>query len=548
MLGRPLKKLAFLQAVVSIFCTAASYGQVSLSCPSNMRALKKSSAFFQVIFDSSQDKAGSSKVNLLQGSSSGNALSVSSTKLPVSAVEQLPGIMSGHFPDIDLGTEQKYRYAYGGQATVLIPHDGKHVLRAIPNGQEKPVQKRQEKERELVARLRSKGLDKRIALPIHERQVDANGRTFIVQVFEKYDGALSDLYKTDAYKKLGFQQKGKLAAELAETIRQLHAAGLFHLDLKSDNILYRLKPDGSIELAVADIGLMRDPVTSGDDGAVRGTPFYISPTAIGGDVRDPRNDLYPLGVVFQELMTGDLVREAAQSEQARPKTPALPVPATDTAVFNWLLHGSESTPLQYHADLNVLVMPVQTRIAFPYIEENTSLVNRTERMARENMAVLGWFPFRNASEMATATAEAARQPEEFSKTFILQLFAEKPATNSSYNWKYNGPHAVQAMLSNDIFAGWIKTHADLLPATTRKQLLHELKDVYEAVQAAEKPGGSGTGTAGGYRVESSKNVTRPHLRLFLTDREHSFSLWFGRFLNGHNLEKLIAKLEPPKPK
>lgn len=546
-----LKQFTFLYGAVSIFLTASASGHQSVSC--NLTGIKSSGSFeFVDPGLNSQHAEPLSPRRLVPSSDfviiSRLDISTGGGPAPTSAIEQMPGIMGALFPDLDFGKKREYRYAQGGQATVIIPKDGKHVLRVVPNAEQAEVVQRQAKEQEVVARLREKGLSGRMALPIHERIIEANGRTFVVQAFEKYEGSLSDLYKTDRFQNLGYAEKVKLAAELAETVRQMHAASLFHLDLKSDNILYRIKPDGGIELAIADIGLMRDPQTSSNDGSIRGTPFYISPTAVGGNVKDPRNDLYPLGVVFQELMTGHLVREAAKSEEGRTKSPLLPGPASDTAIFEWLLRGGKEVPsLPAHVSPGQSIMPVHTRITFPYVEETSSIVNPKERTSRENLAVLGWFPFRGPGEMTAATAEAAKNPETFAKKFVSKVLVGNSLEGSSYNWSINGPHIVQAMLSNDVFGGWVLKHAGSLPLEVRQKLVKELKQVLEAVQLADKPGANGKGEVGAYRIENHDGPPAHFSRLYITNREVAFNIWFGRLVNGHHLEELIHSLEAQKP-
>jgi serine/threonine protein kinase len=91
--------------------------------------------------------------------------------------------------------------------------------------------------------------------------------------------------------------------QIAGALVAVHAAGLAHRDLKPANVMMR--PDGSIVLI--DFGLAKR-VDSGTQltnvGEVRGSPFYISPEQAEGAPVDQRSDLYSLGVMLYEMLTG----------------------------------------------------------------------------------------------------------------------------------------------------------------------------------------------------------------------------------------------------
>jgi eukaryotic-like serine/threonine-protein kinase len=105
---------------------------------------------------------------------------------------------------------------------------------------------------------------------------------------------------------------GKLApAQAAEILRQTlsalehaHARGIVHRDLKPENIL--ITRDGVVKLT--DLGLARAFADAKNTraGAITGTVQYLSPEQIRGEPADPRSDLYSLGIVAYELLTGEL--------------------------------------------------------------------------------------------------------------------------------------------------------------------------------------------------------------------------------------------------
>jgi len=91
--------------------------------------------------------------------------------------------------------------------------------------------------------------------------------------------------------------------QIAGALVAIHTAGLCHRDLKPANVMMR--PDGRIVLI--DFGLAKSiqsetQLTSA--GEVRGSPYYISPEQAEGAPVDQRSDLYSLGVIFYEMLTG----------------------------------------------------------------------------------------------------------------------------------------------------------------------------------------------------------------------------------------------------
>jgi serine/threonine protein kinase len=91
--------------------------------------------------------------------------------------------------------------------------------------------------------------------------------------------------------------------QMSGALAQVHSVGILHRDLKPGNVM--LRSDGS--LALIDFGLakrmrLREEIT--DSGEIFGTPYYMSPEQGRGNDIDARSDIYSLGVIFYELLTG----------------------------------------------------------------------------------------------------------------------------------------------------------------------------------------------------------------------------------------------------
>lgn len=96
-----------------------------------------------------------------------------------------------------------------------------------------------------------------------------------------------------------------ITAQIADALSYAHKKGYIHRDIKPANIMFR--EDGNAVLT--DFGIAKMQGTTGDltqMGYISGTPYYMSPEqATGNNEIDNRSDIYSLGVMFYEMLTGD---------------------------------------------------------------------------------------------------------------------------------------------------------------------------------------------------------------------------------------------------
>jgi eukaryotic-like serine/threonine-protein kinase len=202
-----------------------------------------------------------------------------------------------------------------------------------------------------------------------------------------------------------WQKACAITAQVADALVTAHTEGVVHRDLKPDNIL--LEPrEGGVELVkVLDFGIARVSAEAGQAvegaaptraltrlGTVMGTPGYMAPEQAVGEAVDHRADLYALGVVLWEMLTGqelfeghELTRIVTQQLTTDPPSvrettgdPTLPA-ALDAFVARLLARGPDDRPqsaLEVRDTLQQLALGTNTTGSIPLITGAHTSVNR----------------------------------------------------------------------------------------------------------------------------------------------------------------------------
>jgi serine/threonine protein kinase len=105
-------------------------------------------------------------------------------------------------------------------------------------------------------------------------------------------------------KKLPFDRAMRIAVAICEALEYIHSRGVVHRDLKPENIMV----DENDNIKLIDFGIAAKEgarrLTFGSLSQVMGTPEYISPEQVNGKRGDARSDIYSLGVMLYEMLTG----------------------------------------------------------------------------------------------------------------------------------------------------------------------------------------------------------------------------------------------------
>jgi serine/threonine-protein kinase len=192
--------------------------------------------------------------------------------------------------------------ATSGMATVFRAHDlddGKQVAIKIPHPEvegDPTLWERFRREEEIGTRIDHPGVMKVFPNP---------NRTHVYIVMEWVEGRLLRTILNET-KRLSPERAGRLSIAILNALEHIHANGVVHRDLKPENIM--VGPNDDIRLI--DFGI------AGSAGARRltfahfsqsmGTPDYISPEQVKGKRGDARSDIYAMGIMLYEMLTGQV--------------------------------------------------------------------------------------------------------------------------------------------------------------------------------------------------------------------------------------------------
>jgi eukaryotic-like serine/threonine-protein kinase len=149
------------------------------------------------------------------------------------------------------------------------------------------------------------------------------------------------------YGALPYRYATEIIAQLLSALEHVHAEGIVHRDIKPSNVLLTASGTGPPHARLADFGiaLVRGQVRLTSAGVVLGTAGYVAPEVLQGAEPGPRQDVYAVGKVARELLTGGTADQVA--DEAGP--PASP-PDVPPAVWDAVVAMSAAAPSQRPID------------------------------------------------------------------------------------------------------------------------------------------------------------------------------------------------------
>jgi eukaryotic-like serine/threonine-protein kinase len=200
-----------------------------------------------------------------------------------------PPVIPGYSIEKKIGESEK-AVVYLAESTALGTDVALKVSRASRDGDAE----RQALEREYKAIL---AIRHPAVVRIHDYGIEKGFEYLAMEYFPRGD------LKARMYFGVTEGETLRYLEQIAVALSVVHGAGLLHRDLKPPNVMLR----ESDEIALIDFGLARTLDGGGHStrtGVLRGSPYYMSPEQALGEELDARSDLYSLGVIYHEMLTG----------------------------------------------------------------------------------------------------------------------------------------------------------------------------------------------------------------------------------------------------
>ena len=216
--------------------------------------------------------------------------------------------------------ELREELGHGGMATVYRAYDPlfqRKVALKILNRElldDLDVRAGFERETRIIARLEHTAI-----VPVYDVGHDNNQLFFVMRYM-----AGGSLTKRIQSRSLSLSQMAHILQRVAAALDYAHDRGVVHRDLKPDNILF----DEYNNAYISDFGIAKltRAATRLTNSGIIGTPTHMSPEQAKGEDVDGRSDIYSLGVVLFEMLSGKMPYEARTPLGLALKHAAYPVP------------------------------------------------------------------------------------------------------------------------------------------------------------------------------------------------------------------------------
>lgn len=171
-------------------------------------------------------------------------------------------------------------------------------------------------------------------------------------------------------KRLGVRKACEIVLQVAEALHYIHKQNVVHCDIKTENILISEEEfEGKRSRMIAkllDFGLARSLTATRASTSLSGTPHYVAPERIRGEPASPASDVYGVGILLYELITGAVPWDGPVQKilaghlDEQPIPPSVTVDGLEPALETLILRALAKRPTERHKDMAAFIYELRT--------------------------------------------------------------------------------------------------------------------------------------------------------------------------------------------
>lgn len=242
-------------------------------------------------------------------------------------------------------------------------------------------------------------------------------------------------------KQLSARKACDITLQLAEALHYIHKQGVVHCDIKTENILISEEEHegkrSKTVIKLLDFGLARSLTASRASTSLSGTPHYVAPERIRGEPASPASDVYGVGILLYELLTGQVPWDGPVQKilaghlEERAKSPSLLIESgVDPALETLIYHALAKRPVERHKDMAAFLYELRTVMDMMGLSRRTRqgaakrvIIEQRSQNTRDELARIAYDACRLPLALLTPQAVIVRANPAFAR-FVMGVAVE----------------------------------------------------------------------------------------------------------------------------
>ena len=176
--------------------------------------------------------------------------------------------------------------------------------------------------------------------------------------------------------------------QLCSAVAEAHARGIIHRDIKPQNVI--VKSDGSVKILDFGIATAKGSMQLTQANNVMGSVHYLAPELAKGESASPQSDIYALGIVLYEMLSGDVPFKADQAVQIALKHMREPMPdirqmnsSVPQSIANIITRATAKNPSERYRSAREMLADVSTCLRAERMNEKKLVISQPKPKAQK---------------------------------------------------------------------------------------------------------------------------------------------------------------------